>query len=206
MSFYTEQVVPRLVLLACGVPALRGIRTRTAAGLGGVVLEIGFGSGLNLPHYPSAVSEILAVEPSATSWRLAHQRIAGSSAPVVRVGLDGQSIPVDDECCDSALCTFTLCTVPDPTLALGEVYRILKPGGRLHLLEHGAAPDVRVARSQRRLEPIQRRLADGCHLTRDPHSLVTSAGFEVIDLEQRYGGRPHTINYLTRLVAERPTG
>mgnify|MGYP003338952476 FL=1 len=204
MPFYRDQVVPRLVLLACGSKSLDGLRAATTSGLAGTVLEIGFGSGTNLSHYPAEVTRVLAVEPSATAWRLADRRRQTSPVPVEQVGLDGGSVPLDDASCDAALCTFTLCTVPDAEAALAEVRRIVRPGGRFHLLEHGLAPDPAVARRQRRLEPLQRRLADGCHLTRDPVALLAGAGFEVVEADQFYGVMPKPWGYLTRAAAVRP--
>src|SRR5271166_3836344 len=123
MPFYRDQVVPRLVALTCGASALSGLRARTTAGLSGQVVEIGFGSGFNVPHYPAGVDRVLAVEPSATAFRLAGKRIGASPVPVEQVGLDGQSLPLEDASCDAALCTFSLCTIDDPEAALAEVRR-----------------------------------------------------------------------------------
>ena len=203
MPFYKEQVVPRLVALTCGASALSGLRARTAEGLSGRVVEIGFGSGFNVPFYPAGVDRVLAVEPSATAWNLAARRVGASSVPVEQVGLDGQSLPLDDASCDGAICTFALCTIPDAGAALAEVRRVLRPGGRFHLLEHGLAPDPRVAAFQHRVEPIQRRVADGCHLTRDPLALVAEAGFAVTEVEQKYGAGPKAWAYLTRAATVR---
>lgn len=203
MPFYTEQVVPRLVALTCGASGLSGLRARTAAGLSGRVVEIGFGSGFNVPHYPSDVSRVLAVEPSTTAWRMASRRVAASPVPVEQAGMDGQSLALEDASCDGAICTFTLCTIPDPETTLAEVRRVLRPGGSFHLLEHGVAPDQRVAAFQRRVEPLQRRIADGCHLTRDPLALVADAGFTVDEVEQRYGAGPRAWAYLTRATTVR---
>lgn len=203
MGFYREQVVPRLVALTCGSSALSGLRAATTAGLSGRVVEIGFGSGFNVPLYPVDVERVMAVEPSATAFRLAAKRIDASSVPVERVGLDGQSLPLEDSSCDGALCTFTLCTVPDPVTALAEVRRVLKPGARFHFLEHGLAPDANVVAFQRRMEPFQRRIADGCHLTRDPLALARSAGFIVDDADQRYWRGPKAWAYLTRAATVR---
>ncbi len=132
------------------------------------------------------------------------RRIESSSVPVELVGLDGQSIPLPDDSCDDALCTFTLCTIPDVNAALAEVLRVLRPGGRFHFLEHGLAPDAGVAAWQRRLEPLQRRLADGCHLTRDPVELVRGSGFILDDVDQRYGVGPKPWSWFTRGVAVKP--
>jgi SAM-dependent methyltransferase len=145
MGFYREHVLPVLVDRACGTAGLKKWRSELSSGLSGRVLEIGFGSGLNVEHYPSTVEKVLAVEPSAKGFRIAQRRIAGSSVPVELVGLDGQSIPLPDDSCDDALCTFALCTIPDVDAALSEVRRVLRPGGRFHFLEHGLAPDAGVA-------------------------------------------------------------
>ncbi|MGD0881789.1 MAG: class I SAM-dependent methyltransferase [Acidimicrobiales bacterium] len=203
MAFYRDQVVPRLIALTCGNSALSEFRARAAAGLSGRVLEIGFGSGFNMAHYPDAVHDVVAVEPSATAWRMASRRIRAASVPVEQIGLDGQSIPLDDASCDGALCTFTLCTIPDPAVALAEVRRVLRPGGRFHFLEHGLAPDARVAAVQHRFEPVQRRIADGCHLTRDPVALARQAGFRIEDMDQGYHRRPRALTYLTRAAGFR---
>ncbi len=205
MGLYREHVVPRLVDLACGAAGLDRWRARTTEGLSGTVVEIGFGSGLNLPHYPPAVDVVLAVEPARVARRLARHRIEASAVTVEHVGLDGQRIPLDDESCDAALCTFTLCTVPDPAWALTEVRRVLRPGGTVHFLEHGLSPDPGVARWQHRLDPLQRRLADGCHLTRDPATLVADAGFELQRSEQQYVQGPKPWSWLTVGVAATPT-
>lgn len=204
VSFYEEHVLPRLVDRACGTAGLRRWREEVTAGLAGRVVEIGFGSGLNVGHYPAAVDEVLAVEPAAVATRLARRRIEGSGVRVHHVGLDGQSIPLPDASGDAGLCTFTLCTVPDPAAALAELRRVLRPGARLHFLEHGLAPDEEVARWQRRFEPWQRRLAGGCHLTRDAPALVAAAGFTAERLEQRYARGPRPWSWFSLGVAVNP--
>jgi ubiquinone/menaquinone biosynthesis C-methylase UbiE len=204
VPFYREQVVPRLVALTCGAKGLARLRAETTEGLRGRVVEIGFGSGFNVPHYPREVEEVLAVEPSATAFRLARKRLGVAVVPVRQVGLDGQSLPLADASCDAALCTFALCTIPDVDVALSEIHRVLRPGGRFHFLEHGLAPDPRVRAFQRRVEPLQRRMADGCHLTRDPVALAGDAGFVLEEIDQGYGAGPKAWSYLTRAVAVRP--
>jgi len=204
MGFYRERILPRLVDRACGTAGLRRWRAEVTSGLSGRVLEIGFGSGLNVDYYPPAVERVFAVEPSVTAFRIAGKRISRSPVAIERVGLDGQSIPLPCDSCDNALCTFSLCTIPDPDAALAEVRRVLRPGGRFRFLEHGLAPDPGVAAWQRRIEPLQRRLADGCHLTRDPVSLVQHAGFVVDDVAQRYGIGPKPWSFFTRAVAVSP--
>jgi ubiquinone/menaquinone biosynthesis C-methylase UbiE len=165
---------------------IRPRREQACQGLAGEVIEIGFGSGLNVPFYPTAVARVTAVEPADAGWKLAQRRISESPVPVVRSGLDGQSLPFDDASFDSALCTFTLCTIPDAAAAMAEVRRVLKPGGSFHYLEHGLAPDAKVQRWQHRMEPVQRRLFGGCHLTRNPAEIVESAGFAVTVLDAFY--------------------
>src|SRR4051812_42172058 len=144
----------------------RRIRERVCAGLTGEVVEIGFGTGLNLPHVPAAVTRLLVVEPSGLGGDLAEKRIAASAVPVEVVGLDGQRVPLPDASADAVLCTWSLCTIPDPIAAVREVRRVLRPGGRLHFVEHGRAPDERVRQWQNRLNGMQRRLAGGCNLNR----------------------------------------
>jgi len=204
VSFYREQVLPRLVDRACGTSGLRRWRAGVTEGLTGRVVEIGFGSGLNVEYYPSTVDRVLAVEPAAVARRLSSKRVSRSAVPVDHIGLDGQAIPLDDDSCDSALSTFTLCTIPDVHQALAELMRVMRPGARLHFLEHGLAPDPGVAAWQRRLEPLQRRLADGCHLTREPARLVTEAGFTIEHVEERYGKGPKPWSWFTSGLALKP--
>jgi ubiquinone/menaquinone biosynthesis C-methylase UbiE len=197
MGFYAEQVLPRLIDRMCGSSGMVRWRQRTTAGLEGQLVEIGFGTGLNLAYLSTSVTGVYAVEPSATALRLARRRNPDFDARVTHVGLDGGSILLDDESCDAALCTFTLCTVPDPPRALRELHRVLRPGGRFHFLEHGIAPDDATVRWQRRLDPWERRLADGCSLTRDPLALVAGAGFTVEVVRQRYAKGPKPWSYFT---------
>jgi SAM-dependent methyltransferase len=158
VGFYDNRVLPRLVNLACGSPQVEPIRRRACAGLSGEVIEIGFGSGHNVPVYPAAVTRVTAVEPSDLAWQLAADRVAASRAPIERSGLDGQALPYPDDTFDTALSTMTLCTIPDAVAALRELRRVLKPGGTLHFVEHGLAPDESVRRWQHRLDPC----SSGC--------------------------------------------
>ncbi len=186
MGVYAERVLPRIMNVACGAKQSRPLRERVCAGLHGQVLEIGFGSGHNVPFYPDTVERVAAIEPSELSWRLAQDRVSASSIAVERSGLDGQSLPFADDTFDTALSSWTLCTIPDPVLALTEVRRVLRPGGTLHFLEHGLAPDANVERWQRRLEPLQKRVVGGCHLTRPIVHLLETAGFAVEDVDVFY--------------------
>ena len=174
MGFWTERVVPRLADRSLSMPDIGRLRAVALSGLHGRVLEIGFGSGLNVPHYPAAVTQVDAVEPSDLAWEMSARRRAGSPVTIERTGLDGQRLAAADGQYDAVLSTFTLCTIPDVERALREVRRVLRADGMFHFLEHGLAPDHRVARWQRRLDPWQRRLAGGCHLDRDIPRLVGS--------------------------------
>ena len=186
MGWWEERVLPHVVEKSCGTAELDPHREAACQGLSGRVLEVGFGSGLNCAHYPAAVEEVAAVEPNDRAWRMAQQRIATSGARVTRSGLDGQRLEEPDASVDHVLTTFTLCTIADVRAALAELHRVLRPGGRVHFLEHGSAPSPRVRTWQRRLEPVQRRVAGGCHLTRDPVELLGAAGFEVEDVTTGY--------------------
>ena len=186
MGVYEEHVLPRIINFACGVKQARPLRERVCAGLRGQVLEVGFGTGHNVPFYPDAVERVAAIEPSQVSWKLARDRTSASRVPIERSGLDGQSLPFPDDMFDTALSTWTLCTIPDPVLALTEIRRVLRPGGTLHFLEHGLAPDEGVQRWQHRLEPLNRRMLGGCHLTRPILDLVRTAGFTPVEVDVFY--------------------
>jgi SAM-dependent methyltransferase len=200
MGLWNDRVVPHLVDVALRDPEIGRLRARVCEGLAGRVLEVGFGSGLNAPFHPPAITEVGAVEPSDVAWRLSERRRRSSSTPVVRTGLDGQRLADPDASYDAALVTFSLCTIDDPTLALREVRRVVRPGGRLHFLEHGLAPDAGTRRWQRRLDPLERRVAGGCRLTRDVPALLAATGWTTGApgwLEQAYlpgprVGRPWT--------------
>jgi SAM-dependent methyltransferase len=186
MGLYADRVLPRIINVACGMKTAEPFRQRVAAGLAGEVVEIGFGSGLNVPHYPAAVTAVSAVEPSDVGWKLAGSRVREARVPVRRAGLDGQRLPFPDDTFDAALSTWTMCTIPDVGAALRELRRVLRPAATLHFLEHGLAPDELVRRTQRRLEPLNKRVFGGCHLTRPIVDLIRGAGFEVTQLDTFY--------------------
>lgn len=188
--------MPRVINVMMGTSGFAKLRARTTRDLVGDVLEVGFGSGLNVPHYPDTVSKVYAVDPSEVGRRLAKKRVAASPIAIESVGLDGEHLPLDDHSMDSVLSTWTLCTIPHPTLALGEIARVLKPGGRLHFIEHGHAPDERVQRWQHRLNPVQKRIAGGCHLNRRIDELMLDAGFEFDELNTFYVVGPKSMSYM----------
>lgn len=201
MGFYQDQVLPRFIDVAVGGRDFAGIRQRVAVGLSGEVLEVGFGSGLNVPHYPVAVTRVQAVDPATVGRKLAAKRVAASPVPVQYVGLDGQALPLDPASIDHVLVTWTLCTIPDAQLALGEIRRVLRPGGELHFVEHGRSPEPHVARWQDRLTPLQRRMFGGCHLNRPIDALVAGAGFELRRTENYYMRGPKALGYMFEGIA-----
>jgi len=176
MGWYEKNVVPKLVDLACGSKNMNRWREKAVAGLHGEIVEIGFGSGRNVELYPPELQKVFAVEPSEKASTMAKERISGSNVQIERVGLVGEDLPLSDNSCDGALCTFTLCTVSDPVKVLSEIRRVLKPGASFHFLEHGISPDASVAKWQHRLNGFEQKIAGGCNLTRDPLALLRDAG------------------------------
>jgi len=196
--------LPRLVDRVLDTPEVNARRALVCAGLRGRVLEVGFGTGLNVAHYPEPVTEVLAVEPSDLAWRIAQPRIAVSGRTVERAGLTGEQLALADESVDAVLSTYTLCSIPDVATALGEIRRVLKPGGALHFLEHGLAPQPDVQKWQLRLQPLQSRLAGGCHPARPIDVLIKNSGLRIANLDLRFGTGPRWVSYLYRGRAVRP--
>ncbi len=196
MGFYQNQVLPRFQDKVMDRKPMREVRARACAGLAGDVVEVGFGTGLNAPYYPPEIAKVFAIEPSRVCMRIAEPRIAQSPVPVESAGLDGQHLDLPSEQFDAVLSTWTLCTIPDLATALDELRRVLKPGGAFHFVEHGHAPDPKVVKWQERLEPLNKRLAGGCHLTREiPHS-IEKAGFTIDQLDAYYfKGEPKPFGY-----------
>ena len=202
MGIYGDHVLPRLINVGCNTKVSREQRARVCEGLSGEVVEIGFGSGLNVPHYPGEVRRVAAVDPADIGWKLASKRIAETATPIERSGLDGQSLPFADDSFDAALSTWTMCTIPDIDAALRELRRVLKPGGTLHFVEHGLAPDEEVRRWQNRLNPVQNRLFGGCNLNRPTVDLLRGAGFEIDHVDVYYEkGSPKFLSAQTLGVA-----
>lgn len=202
MGVYRDRVLPRLTDVAVRGRRFQEVRARVTAGLTGDVLEVGFGSGLNLPHYPEGVRRVLAVEPAPGGRRLAARRLAacgaaGNPVALEYIGLDGEVLPLGDAAVDHVLSTWTLCTIPDAGRALAEIRRVLRPGGTFRFAEHGLSKDPAVARWQDRLTPLQRRVAGGCHLNRPIDRLITGAGLAITHLEayQMQGPKPYVCMY-----------
>lgn len=197
-GWYDRHVLPYLLDWACGIKPVRRQRRKVVPLARGRVLEIGIGTGLNLPHYNRAkVESITGLDPGLQMHRLARRRMIRAGLPVELVGLSAEKIPLDDASFDTVVVTYSLCTIPDPAAALREMKRVLKPGGKLVFCEHGAAPDAAVRRWQDRLTPVWSKIAGGCHLNRDIPALLRAAGFRCDDLETLYlpGPRPLTYNY-----------
>lgn len=188
--FYNDRVLPRLTEISCSDRTTGRWREEVCADATGDVLEVGFGSGTNLLHYPASVRRVLAVEPSDVAWRRAGRRVEDFGRPVERIGLDGAALDLPDDSVDTVVSAYTMCTIPDLASALSEMRRVLRPGGSLHFVEHGLSPDAAVADRQRRWTPRWQKVAGGCHLDRDIAHLVEEAGFNLSDLETFYESGP----------------
>lgn len=204
MGLYGDRVLPVLLDMAMSDAEVEQVRARTTAGLHGEVVEVGFGSGLNVPHYPRSVRLVRAIEPASGGRKRAARRIAASPVPVEYVGTDGAALPMADDSIDQVLTTWTLCSIPDVEQALAEITRVLRPGGTLHFAEHGRSPDPRVAGWQDRLTPIQRRLVGGCHLNRPIDELIRGAGLELVELNNFYMHGSKILNYTFQGAATKP--
>ena len=205
MGVYDDWVLPRIMNLAMGTEDVAEERAKALAAVKGRVLEVGFGSGHNLPHYPPGVERVVGIDPSGESAKLARKRIARAPFPVELLPLSGEQLPAPDGSFDSVVCTFTLCTIPDPLAALRQMRRVLAPGGRFFFVEHGRSDEPKVQRWQDRLNGAQRWLFGGCNLNRPMDQLITEAGFELDSLERYYAKGPKPMAYLYRGIA-RPRG
>ena len=202
MGFYQDQLLPRVQDKVMARRPLRSVRARVCDGLEGAVVEVGFGTGLNAWYYPAAVTKVVAIEPSGVGMRLAEPRIAKASAPVELGGLTGEQLDLPSGEFDAVLSTWTLCTIPNVDAALAEMRRVLKAGGSFHFVEHGHAPDEKVARWQERIEPLWKPLAGGCHLTRHIAEDIERAGFEMQHLDTYYfEGEPKSMGYTYEGIA-----
>lgn len=201
MGLYGRYALPWLTHVSMRTPVARKERERYVPLAAGRVLEIGMGSGLNLPFYGPGVTRVVGVEPSAGLRKRAVAAARRAPFPVEVLDASAEGIPLAAASADTVLTTWTLCTIPDVARALREMRRVLAPGGRLIFVEHGLAPDAGVRLWQRRLEPLWRRLAGGCHLTRPIDSLIREAGFRIEALETRYTRGPRPMAFLYEGVA-----
>ena len=187
MSFYDKHILPRFINCACGSSPIMKQRQKVVPRAKGVVLEIGIGTGLNLPFYDSGkVERVIGLDPSEESWDLAAQRVSEVNFEVDFVGLPEGEIPLEDGSVDTILVTYALCTIPDPVAALQGMKRVLKPSGELIFCEHGKAPDANVHKWQNRLDGFWGKIAGGCHLNRDIPEILRAGGFKVNALDEMY--------------------
>lgn len=204
MGLYSRWLFPRLCDWVMRQPRLSALRRELLSGVKGEVLEIGFGSGLNLPHYPKGVTRITAVDPNGAMSRLAEKRVNASPIPVDYKIIGAERIPIGDAAFDSVVSTWTLCSIPDVGLALKEIGRLLKPGGRFFFLEHGRSAEPNVAAWQDRLTPLNKKLAGGCHLNRDIGEIIEAAGLKIVALDRFYLEKgPKIASYFYRGAAEK---
>jgi ubiquinone/menaquinone biosynthesis C-methylase UbiE len=202
MNFYSNVIFPRILDLSMSSSTLTPHRQEILAEVEGEVLEIGFGTGLNLPYYPPTVRKLVAVDPNPTMKRLAQKRIDASKIEVEFCQLSGESLPMENQRFDTVVSTWTLCSIPNLEQALSEIYRVLKPGGRFYFIEHGLSGDRAVQVWQHRLTPIQKRIGDGCHLNREMERAIAKANFRFERLERLYlENTPKILGYLYKGVA-----
>ena len=197
MGLYERWIVPLLLDLAMRNRLLDHYRHQTIASARGLVLEVGVGSGVNLPLYGPAVTRVVGLDPSPELLRLASKRAADVVIPVSLLRASAEHLPLADAVFDTIIMTWTLCSIPNPMAALTEMRRVLGPGGRLIFVEHGLSPEIRVARWQHRLTPYWKRISGGCHLDRKTDDLIRAAGFQIDAIEMAYmqGPKPWTFMY-----------
>lgn len=198
MGLYDRYILPKVVHFTCGMKPNMRQRAKVVPLAHGRVLEIGIGSGLNLPYYDSAkVSKVWGLDPSPEMTEMARRAAVSLPFEVEFIGLPGDEIPLEDSSVDTVVVTYTLCTIPDTAPALRQISRVLRPGGELVFCEHGAAPDARVRRWQDRLNPMWKRLGGGCNLNRPIPALIEAGGFRIKSLDTMYipGWRPASFNY-----------
>jgi ubiquinone/menaquinone biosynthesis C-methylase UbiE len=204
MGLYARYILPKLIDVACGAGGFRWQRKQIMPWVRGEVLEVGIGSALNAPHYPDGLVRVTGLEPDAGMLSLAEERLEECRVPVDIVQGSAEMIPLPDASVDSVLMTFSLCTIPDPIQALSEMRRVLRPEGRLVFAEHGVAPDPGVARLQGLLNGSWQVVGGGCHLTRDPVSLLERAGFQPCAVDSSYARKtPRPFGYISRGFAEK---
>jgi ubiquinone/menaquinone biosynthesis C-methylase UbiE len=197
-------VLPKLIDTACGQPPMAELRSRYVPQAEGDVLEIGIGSGLNLPHYSDRARTVTGLDPHAELTDLARARADDANPEVDVLQISSEEIPADDGRFDTIVCTWTLCSIPNVYQALREMHRVVKPGGRFYFVEHGLSPDPSVQRWQRRIEPLWKIVGGGCHLTRKADDLIRDAGFLLPEQESGYLPGPKWAAFMTHGVAVKP--
>lgn len=196
MGFYSRYILPVCLDKTCGIGPIDKQRAKIIPHAVGRVVEIGIGSGHNLPFYdPNKVESVIGIEPDEFIWKRSEARRDACLFPVSRLGLSGESVPLDDNSADTVVVTYSLCTIPDPVLALREMKRIVKPGGQILFCEHGKAPDADVIKWQSRIDPIWKRIAGGCHSGRDIPALFKEAGLNITQMEEMYIPGPKLLSY-----------
>lgn len=197
MGFYNDRILPHVINISMRNRELLPYRERVLCQAQGRVLEVGIGSGLNLPFYGSRVDEILGLEPAAGLVAMARQAVSGSKAPVTLIAGSAEAIPIDANSVDTVVTTWTLCSIPDAVRALREMRRVLRTGGQLLFVEHGLAPEYNIQKWQNRLTPVWKRIGGGCHLNRPIRALIERSGFGIARLETGYmrGPKPMTFLY-----------
>jgi len=196
VGFYDDRILPHLIRIGMQQEMLTPIRRRLTQQASGRVLEIGVGSGLNLPFYGDGVSEVIGIEPSARLLAMARDAAANATVRTDLLDASAEAIPLDSASVDTIVSTFTMCSVPDLSRALAEIRRVLKPDGRLLFAEHGIAPDVGVRRWQNLLTPVWKRICGGCHLNREMGRLIESAGFSFDRLDSGYLEGPKAMTFV----------
>ncbi len=196
MGFYSEKILPYGIDWCMRGKSFQEIRIKYLKEVHGIVLEVGFGSGLNLPHYQNEIKEFFALDPSIVGRRLAQKRITKFPSTIKFVNWTQDAIDLPDNLVDSLVTTWTLCTIPNPSQALQEFKRVLKPDGVYYFIEHGQSPNKSVARIQNLWNPIQKKFAGGCHVNRNMENLITDSGFHLEELDKFYMEGPKMFTYL----------
>ena len=201
MSLYAKYALPRLINLFMRNKVAMAERRKLVPLASGTVLEVGIGSGINIPLYGRDVEALVALEPSLEAWRLALRRVSRAPFRVEFLQCSAEQIPLGDKTVDAVVSTWTLCTIPDPGRALGEMKRVLKPEGQVIFVEHGRSPDSRVLAWQNRLNPLWNRIGGGCNLNRKIDDLILEAGLRITRMETGYVRGPKPLTYLYRGLA-----
>jgi ubiquinone/menaquinone biosynthesis C-methylase UbiE len=203
VSVYETYVLPRLIHWGMRKKIATAERKRFIPLASGTVLEVGIGSGLNLPFYGPQVQKLYALDPSRALWNMARPRVREAPFPVEFLAASAERIPLEDMSVDTVVTTWTLCTIPDLLQALTDMRRVLKPEGRLIFVEHGHSPDPSVLAWQNRLTPVWKRIGGGCHLNRQIDALIADAGFDITQIDRGYSRGPKPMTYLYKGVARR---